>query len=43
MIPSIKYTHFNVAITEMNPSIPWELAVDPKGSAERTVGTASLQ
>jgi hypothetical protein len=26
----------------MYPRIPWELAADPKGSAEHTLGTADL-
>jgi len=30
---------FSVAITEMYPRIPWELDMDPLGSAEHTLRT----
>ena len=29
-------------ITEIYPRIPWELVVDPLGSAEPTLGTAAI-
>jgi len=31
-----------MGITEMYPRIPWELVVDPLGSAERTLGTTAI-
>jgi hypothetical protein len=33
---------FKVAVTGMYPRIPWELVVDPLGSAEQCLGTTAL-
>jgi len=32
-----------LALAEMYPRIPWELVVDPSGSAKDTLGTTALR